>query len=281
MLESKIAARASTYPGGPRRGAMPSPSHINSNPEAVFMINRLFRPSRSLILALSMLAVGSSLRAQDASEKSFVIDLGYVTTSGNTDVTTLNINQLYRFARMGWGIEETFGTIYGTDHGTVNTSLWQARLTGSRDLTERLSAVAGVGWDRNRFAGIDNRYEEFLGVRYKFVNSPWDQLYGEIAAALTQQDNRDGTSDDFPAARLTGGYKHNFSDAAYFEEVMEVIPNLEESKDYRVNNEMALIAPLSGALSLKLSWILRFDNRPPTDFSKTDTFFTAGLRLAF
>lgn len=245
------------------------------------MLNRLLRPWFTLALAAAFLAAGSSLQAQDATEKNFAIDLGYVTTSGNTDVTTLNINQLYRFTKMRWGLEETFGTIYGTDDGVVNTSLWQARLTGSRELTARLSAIAGVGWDKNRFAGIDNRYEEFLGLRYKFIDSPWDQLYGEVAAALTQQDNRDGTSDDFPAARLTGGYKHNFSDAAYFQEVMEIIPNLEASKDYRLNNEMALIAPLSGALSLKLSWIVRFDNRPPATFSKTDTFFTTGLRLAF
>lgn len=211
----------------------------------------------------------------------FTADLGFVKTGGNTDLTTLNASEKIAFERMGWGFEQYFGAIYGKDSSEVTTSLWRSGLKGERFLTSELSAVLGVAWDRNRFAGIDGRFEEFIGLKYRWHTTRTNTFFTELAASMVQQDNTDSTTDNFPAARLGAGYRHNFSSRAYFQDAFEYIPNLEETTDYRINNEAAFVAPLSTFVAIKLSYIIRFDNLPPTDFKKSDTFFTSGLQIAF
>ena len=247
---------------------------------------------RAAALALLALTVASTLGAQAVptvqqaearkdKPKLFTADLGFVKTSGNTDFTTLNVNEKVAFERMGWGFEQLFGGIYGKDGDSVTTSLWRAGLKGERFLTTKLSAVLGVAWDKNRFAGIDGRFEEYLGLKYRWVTSATNTFYTELAASLVQQDNSDGTSDDFPAARFGAGYRRNFSEKAYFQDAFEYIPNLDETTDYRINNEAAIVAPLSTFVALKFSYIIRFDNLPPAAFKKTDTFFTSGVQVSF
>ena len=218
---------------------------------------------------------------QKEKPKLFTGDLGYVKTSGNTDLSTLNINEKIALEKGGWGFEQSFGTVYGTDEGDVTTSLWRAGVKGERFLNAKLSAVLGVAWDKNRFAGIDGRFEEFLGLKYRWVESDRNRFYTELAASLVQQDNVDGTSDDFPAGRVGVGYRRTFSEKAYFEDVFDWIPNLEEGDDYRINNEAALVAPLTQFVALKFSYIVRFDNLPALGFEKTDTFFTSGIQVSF
>jgi putative salt-induced outer membrane protein YdiY len=48
-----------------------------------------------------------------------------------------------------------------------------------------------------------------------------------------------------------------------------------------MNGEANVVAPLSRHLSLKLGYVVRFDNLPEPDIKKTDRFFTSGLQIAF
>lgn len=48
--------------------------------------------------------------------KLFTADLGFVKTSGNTDLTTLNVNEKIAFERMGWGAR-----------AVLRQHLWQGR----------------------------------------------------------------------------------------------------------------------------------------------------------
>ena len=236
---------------------------------------------RSGLIFVLSLALPHIAAAQATSTTKLTGDVGFVSTSGNTDVTTLTINEKLGFAKLGWGLEQSFGVVYGTDSGTVNTSLWRAGLRGERNLVSRLFAVAGVAWDKNRFAGIQSRFEEFLGLRYRAIVAPRDSMDLQLAGSLTQQENIDDTSDSFPAARLGLNYKHLFSSKAYLTETVEYIPNLDETDDYRLNNELALVAPVSEKIGVKLAYVVRFDNVPAATFKKTDTFFTAGIQLTF
>jgi putative salt-induced outer membrane protein len=254
---------------------------------------RLTMPPRATLVAFLSLAAAPALapaqivptvqQAEQQKEKPKLLtgDLGYVKTSGNTDLSTLSINEKLAFAKASWGFEQSFGTIYGTDEGDVTTSLWRAGVKGERFLNAKLSAVLGVAWDKNRFAGIDGRFEEFVGLKYRWVESQTNRFYTELAASLVQQDNVDGTSDEFPAGRVGAGYRRTFSERAYFEDTFDWIPNLEDSNDYRINNEAAIVAPLTSFVALKFSYIVRFDNLPAPGFEKTDTFFTSGIQVAF
>ena len=74
-------------------------------------------------------------------------------------------------------------------------------------------------------------------------------------------------------------YRHNFTKAAYFQQGVEFLPNLDTSEDYRVNSETALVAPISSHIGMKFAYVIRFDNLPETGRAKNDRIFTSGLQF--
>ena len=81
------------------------------------------------------------------------------------------------------------------------------------------------------------------------------------------------------AARAASAFQYNFKPSAYFLQLVEVLPNLEETDDLRVNTETALVAPLSRRLAIKISYVIRYDKLPEPGFEKTDRLLTSGLQV--
>ncbi len=212
---------------------------------------------------------------------SFTTDLGFVSTSGNTNVSTVNIAERTVHTRGFWRFEQVFGIIYGEADGEENTNLLRAGLGVEYTFRPWVGITTGVFYDRNRFAGIARRSEEYLGFVFRVLQTPKDTLRLESGASLTQQLGVDGVQNNFPAARAALWYKRTLSSSAFFLQTLETIPNLEVTEDYRINSESALLAPLSQRLALKLGYVIRFDNLPETGFEKTDRIFTSGLQVSF
>ena len=223
----------------------------------------------------------AAVAAADAPTTSFTTDLGYVATTGNTRVSTVNIGERLVHARGLWRFEQTFGIVYGENDGVENANLLRAGLGAQYGLRPWVALATGVLYDRNRFAGIARRTEEYLGLVFRVLEAPRDTLRLETGASLTQQLGVDGLENDFPAARAAAWYKRTFGASAFFLQTLEAIPNLEVREDYRINSESALVAPLSQKVALKLGYIIRFDNLPETGFLSTDRIFTSGLQIAF
>ena len=58
-------------------------------------------------------------------------------------------------------------------------------------------------------------------------------------------------------------------------------PNFDETDDWRLSSETAAHAVLSRRFSLKLAYILRYDNVPPSGYGSTDTTTTASVVWSF
>jgi putative salt-induced outer membrane protein YdiY len=228
--------------------------------------------------------VPAAAGAQDAPKRfNFTANLGYVNAAGNMDFTSLTGEERvdYVTADSGWRYGQSLAAVYGkTSDSTTANAL---RLSGRVDrfFTSRLSGFGGVGWERNRFAGISRRFEEIVGVAYLLLARPRDELRVEGGASFNQQRSVAGPSDEFVAARAAAAYKHTFFEKAYFLQLAEVLPNLETGDDLRVNAESALVAPLSDLLSVKLSYVIRYDRLPEPGFEKTDRVFSSGLQITF
>lgn len=211
-------------------------------------------------------------------------NLAYVDAAGNSDVTTFAFNQRldFRIGVRGAGITQTLGGIYGRTEGVTSASLWRAGLRGDVPLSRSVSAYGLLGFDRDRFAGIARRAEEGFGLGVRILHGPTDSLQIEGGLSFFQQRSTDEVSSSYTAARSGGRYKHLFSPAAYFVQLLEVLPNLEDAGAVRANSESALVAPLSRVLALRLSLILRYDSEPPeVDVKTLDRLFTAGIEITF
>ncbi len=212
---------------------------------------------------------------------SFVADLGFLNTTGNTEVTTVSASEKVTHTSGLWRFEQLFNAVYGQNAGKENTNLLRAAFGAEYAVRSRISLATGVMYDRNRFAGIAQRTEEYLGLLFRVLNAKSDTLRIETGGSLTQQRGTDGKDNNFPAARGALWYKHAFAPAAFFLQTVESIPNLDITDDWRVNTESAVVAPLSKRIALKGSFVLRYDNLPEVGFKKTDRFLTTGLQLSF
>jgi putative salt-induced outer membrane protein len=208
-------------------------------------------------------------------------DLGYVQASGNSEVTTTSFGQKLTQQRGRLGLEQTFNFVYGEQDGVVNTNFLRASLRGDYKLGGHFSTFASVAYDRNKFAGIERRFEENLGLAWRAIGGPQDTLRLEGGFSWTQQTALDGTANDFPAGRAAAAYRHSFSPTTYFLQTAEFIPNFKETEDYRVNTESAIVAPVSARVNLKLSYLIRYDNLPEPTFKPTDRVFTTGIQITF
>jgi putative salt-induced outer membrane protein len=238
---------------------------------------------RTLSLAAALCSAAASLSAQGADTvvTKFTSDLGYVATSGNSEVTTLSIGEKVAQTRGRLLLEQTFSLVYGELDDTVNTNNLRAGLRGDFRLSERVAVFVGAAYDRNTFAGIERRYEEQLGLQLRALAAARDTVRVEGGGTLTQQTAVGGAQTNFPAARAAVVWRHSFTAASYFQQNLEALPNLSDHDDWRANTESSLVAPVSARVGVKLSYVIRYDNLPEAGFRTTDRIFTTGVQLTF
>ncbi|MEO8090874.1 MAG: DUF481 domain-containing protein [Gemmatimonadales bacterium] len=232
-----------------------------------------------LVLAGGLLLAAAPAAAQTTDSLRLTGDLGIVSTSGNTELTTVNVGEEVRWWRGRLTLGQTFALVYGRSGGATTSALWRGGVRGDYALVEAISAYALVAYDRDRFTGIARRFEEGGGIAVGFIRSTRNRVEAEAGLSLIQQRSTVGLQDDFASARGAATYAHHFTEQTYFRQLIEATANLEDGSDYRVTSESALVAPLSRRLALKISYVVRFDHQPEPGFRKTDRLLTSGLQF--
>lgn len=237
---------------------------------------------RSWIVAVTVLVTGP-LAAQDAPPPprpwELTGDVGFVNTAGNSEVTNLNVGEKLTHNRGNITVKQHFALLYGRTDGATTASQWRTGLRGDVALSSTIAVYGLTGFDRNRFAGIERRFEEGVGIVFKVLKTERTRMELEAGLSLTQQRSTLDVTNNFSAARSAGLFQYNFRPTAYLLQTVEVLPNLEETDDLRVNTETALVAPLSRRLAIKISYVIRYDKLPEPGFEKTDRLLTSGLQV--
>src|SRR5687768_4100537 len=241
----------------------------------------------SLPVVASLIASRADAQAKVPPPSEFNTDLGFVSVSGNTSVTTLSLGEKWirRIAR--WEFKQELGAVYGKTDDTETSNQWRASVRGDYGLGANLAIYARTAFDRNKFAGVKSRFAEGVGLVAKLAATDVNQLNVEGGFELTQQDNLDGTSDSFSSLRAASTWKRMFTANAYFYQGVEFLPNLDDSDDYRINSETTIVAPLSSHVAMKASYQVRFDNLPSLNAAgtaplrKSDRILSTGIQLTF
>lgn len=234
------------------------------------------------LLALSLMPTRLSAQA-DPGQVHVTGNLSFVNTTGNSDLTTLSGDEVLQKMTEDslWKFQQTAAAVYGRSEDSTTASAFTAGGRLDRILSSRLSAFAGANWQRNRFAGIARRFEELVGLGYQLLALERDQLSVEGGAAFNQQRSTTGVDDNFIAARAAGSYRHLLTDKAYIQQLAEFLPNLETGKDFRLNTETSLVAPISRAFAVKVAYTIHFDNLPEPGFKKTDRVLSSGIQVTY
>ncbi len=236
-----------------------------------------------LIVVFPLLATG--LRAQGADSAppplKGTLDLGLVAASGNTDILTFSLGEKLEYQRGKWTVTQGFKMVNSQSEGVETANEYGAYVQPAYVLSSRWKAYVLGSWDRNPFLGISQRWQEGVGASYGAVQGPKHTLTIDLGFSYFQQDFTTGTSSTFPTARGQATYKYALTEKAYLEDIFVYLPNLEDGNDYRINNQLSLVAPVVGRLALKASYLLQYQNAPQPGFGTTDNLYTTGLQVTF
>ena len=239
-----------------------------------------------LIISFVLLGIATGVYGEEGKEEKKLSDqaeLSFVDTGGNTDVVSLSARNLlkYKFTEKLEGAWEV-GALYGESDGEKNAESYFTDLRLDYLFTERFYVSGIAGWSKDEFAGIDSRYEIGPAAGYKFLIGPKHFLLGEAGLNYVNEEYTDDTDKDYLGGRAFAQYEYVFTEKNRFSQSLEFLYDFDESDNYNIISETALISALSDYLSLKASYLVKYDNEPvPSTLDETDTILALTLVANF
>jgi putative salt-induced outer membrane protein YdiY len=280
------------------------------------------------VLALAALAVAArhtTAAAQDEREPGWYdrAEVSFVQTGGNAEACTLalgnSLERVWADAQLGFQVgalraESTVVTRFavGTpddfavvedERTDLTAEHYFARLRYDRKLREDWFWFAGLGWERNEFAGFDDRVIAVGGVGNVWWQRDDGHFRTDYGLTWTRQDDLvedPSISDSFLGLQLSWDYLRRFGERASYQNLLLVHENLDETEDLRADMTNSMQVAMTDRLALKVSLQLRYDHLPalagvplldaggdPTgalvlaELDELDTVFTTALVLSF
>lgn len=225
-----------------------------------------------LVMAMLLIGLSTHVVYAEPPKISDIAELSYVDSGGNSKLRSLVFNNLLKYPVSDkTAIDWKINTLYGETDGVTSAERYLTELRGTYQVSSRMYALVMGSWTRDTFAGLDARYFMGAGAGYKIIMSMPHLLQVEAGLNYTVEDLTDGTNNTFPGGRVFGLYEYHFNDKNKFTQSVEYLSDFKEAENYNINSETALISAISTFLSMKGSYVIRYDNEPPAGRKDTDT----------
>ena len=244
-----------------------------------------------VLLALTILVTVGVVTAEAQADDeelgwSDTAELTAVFTGGNAEASTLGFkNELTRdwessdlvigvgalraestaFTRTAVGVSPLSFQVTKDSVTALTAESYYARGQYERELSPRTFWYAGTGWERNTFAGIENRYSWGGGVGNTWVDDDASIFKTGYGFTYTVQDDVAETTDGndtFGGLRLSYDYRRQLTANTEFTSLFVADENLQETEDFRTDLINAVAVSMSSQLALKVSWQLLYDHLP-------------------
>lgn len=241
-----------------------------------------------VILSFAVLFAALPVLAQDTAEAETAPEplwtgngaLGYVSTSGNTDTSSLGLDFTVSRRPTPWGLE-IFGLYNTADTDGVTTAeRYLLGIRGTRELNDRWTLFAGLSGEKDEFAGFDMRTVVEAGATYKAVDNGTIFLAFDGALTYTDENRVPPAADvSYLGALAAVHFGWQISETARLTEDLNYYPNFDEGSDWRMDSITALEASLTDLFGLRMSYEWRYRNEPIDGNDDTDT--TTKMSLVF
>ena len=270
----------------------------------------------ALIVAMALTSVAYAQESEEEKKKNWSnkTDLGFATTSGNSENTNVafanNYKRLWTKAEFWFDVaairNETTtrsisnpgtGSLVITEDSAVTAEMYAAGLGYRRDITGRLYWFVDGSWYRNTPAGIDDRLRAGAGIGYGILKSPKHDFKAEVGLNYTDESQTPGIELDYTGGRAKLDYTFLLSDSATLESNVQYFGDFDDTDNWQANWITGLTVTMTKTVALKLGYAMIYDNQPaitlipldsglpggalPFEADTTDTVFTASVVLNF
>lgn len=251
---------------------------------------------------------------RDTAELSFVVMGGNSATSTFSLGNTLKRNWTkHSLTIRAFALSSRATTIARTAQGTETdyTLVEQKRtnlvaenfaLSGLYDyrLSQKLAVQFGLGWDRNRFAGVAGRVIMTAGTGYAWVETKRTTFKTDGGFTYTWRKYSGQSASSFAGFRAIAAFEQKILETSTFASAFTFDDNLKRTIDWRYDWTNSLTASISKALALKTSLRLLYARLPaeqavplfdlegnatgltvPVPLKRQDSIFTTSIVINF
>jgi putative salt-induced outer membrane protein len=248
------------------------------------MTRRTGRTARLLAL-LVLSGLPATVRAQTppvpppAREGS--VNFAYVGTTGNSSTQTFGLGGELIYRPSPWEMKVKAAYIRDEAEDQLRAQSIVATFHAQRRIEPHLAAYGQYGYQRDRFAGIENRHTAEAGLAYALIDRVTNNLVIDGGVGYANEHRLIGN--DLSTATLSAGgvYLLKLSPTSAFTEDGHFVFSLPDGTDWRYANAAALTATLTSVFSLKLSNTIRYVHLPAAGFRNTDVVTAAALVAKF
>ncbi len=233
---------------------------------------------RSLSLSVLLLAVSHVSLAQDEGPWSGSASFGFLSTSGNTENSSLNTGLELGYSVGDWA--HTFETlaIYADEDGATTAEAYEAAFKTEWDINDASFLFGRLRWRKDRFSSYDTQFSQTVGYGYRIIQTDIHQLSAEVGAGARQSDLVDGTREDEFITRAGLDYEWKLSETATFEQLVGVEAG--DTNTY-IETVTSLSAKVFGDLALVASYTIKHNTDVLPGTEETDTYTALTLEYTF
>jgi putative salt-induced outer membrane protein len=195
-------------------------------------------------------------------------ELGFVSTSGNTDTETLNAKAMASTEREEWRHKIEVTALNSSDANTTTAEKYTMTAQSDYKLEKPNYLFANIAYENDKFSGYQYRVSEAIGYGRSVIDETDLTLNLEIGPGARQSKLDNGTTESeailFAAAKLDW----TISDTSKFTEVLTV----EGGEDVTVTKSVTgLSSQINGSLSMKFTYTYKKTSEVPVGVDDTDT----------
>ncbi len=238
-----------------------------------------------VMLAGGSILMATSVHAQDEPEVldtswQGVGELGFVSTSGNTDTQSLNVALGFTKETEDWAYKLAATYLSSSKNGDKDAERFTANLQGDRKLNEKSYIFLAYRYDADKFGAYDPQQSITTGYGRQLMKSEKHELNGEIGVGYKKLK---ATDTGVTSSEMIGRF--------FLDDVWKITPNtawnnrvlVEAGSDNTFTQfNTGLVVSMNEKFAIKLGWEYRHNSEiPPGVVDKTDTTTTANLVYNF
>lgn len=194
-------------------------------------------------------------------------EVGFVSTGGNSETTTLNLKAKVTQEINGWQNKAKAEVLNASNQGATSAERYAAQFQTRRELSDKSYVYALIDGVHDRFSGIPYLLSESVGYGRKLYGGERFDLGGEIGLGARQSKERGQDVANDAVLRLGANATYALSDTAKLTEELSV----EAGQDNTISKSVtALSAQVMNDLAMKLSFTIQNIATVPAGSKNTD-----------
>lgn len=263
------------------------------------------RSSMKKVLGLSLFVCATLSLAEETGFTTHT-ELGYVSTSGNTNTKSGSVDFTGKQTWEKHAIKLDIDYIYGEQEGVETNNKLATEFNYDYPLAGDLALNYLVGYKNDKFSGFDYQFYTGPGLKYEAVKN--DQhtlgLQGNIVYSVDEGSDKlydvagdeikypnpaniipttivEGQTNEYASYLLQGDYAWNLTKTFKFTQKLSYRSSFESSDNYFVHSKTGVASKINSTFSMGMNYKVDYTNQPPAGNVYTDKTFTASLIIDY